>query len=258
VRQGSETAGRFECDGLDRHGHCFGAGWILLVLVSLVAVLSGCKPGDYRILANHDTPEEKARAELLLAQAESIRSKADLDYQVGLSEVKIKQATAGERVKAENAAIIQESSARAEATRASGESFAVVVRALGYGLVGLEIMGGILAAGVIAVNLWTRAKRAPAMSRALTLTAKYNNVPITFIVAPDEKGQWQVFDPFGRLPAQSNAANALRANLLQLALGNNLALPAPRSVASGPQDGIMIRAWKALFGRVRPRAEVIK
>ena len=220
--------------------------------------LSACKPGDYAVLVNHDKPEEVARAEVLKAQAEQIRTQTETNRQRALIETeviattaKLNQELAAERGRAEIQAKIEESKAQTQVTQAVGVSLSSIVYGIGAGLIISEIIAAICLTAYVLINLVVRLKQVPARSRAIVVTGYVNNTRMDMIIFQDNDNAWHIIDPMegsrGRLD-QSRGAQAMRMHLLSSFAQPALPAPSQRQQPQ-QQEGILFRAWHFLFNR---------
>jgi hypothetical protein len=220
--------------------------------------ITACKPGDYAVLVNHDTPEQVARAEVLSAQAEQIRTQTEINRQRALIETeviattaKLNQTLSAEATRAEIQTRIEQSKAQTQVTTAIGVSLSSVVYGLGAGLIIAEVVAAICITLYIFIELLIRLKQVPAKSRAITVTGYINNIRMDMIIFQDNDNAWHIIDPLegsrGAL-SQSRGAQAMRMHLLSEF--QHAALPAPRYREQQPQqEGILFRVWHFLFKR---------
>jgi hypothetical protein len=221
--------------------------------------LSACKPGDYAVLVNHDKPEEIARAEVLSAQAEQIRTQTETNRQRAMIETeviattaKLNQTLAAERGRAEIQAKIEQSKAQTQVTQAVGVSLSSVAYGIGAGLIIAEIIAAICITFYVLINLVVRLKQVPAKSRAIVVTGYVNNTRMDMIIFQDNNNDWHIIDPMegsrGRVD-QSRGAQAMRMHLLSsFAQPALLATPSQHQQPQ-QQEGILFRAWHFLFNR---------
>ena len=229
------------------------------IFVSMICLLlSACgRPGLYDLNVNHDKPEEIARAEVLTAQAEQIRTqtetnrqRAQIETEVIATTAKLNQTLSAEAARAEIQTRIEQSKAQTQVTQAVGISLSSVVYGIGAGLIISEIVAAICLTLYVAIELLIRLRQAPARSRAIIVTGYVNNTRMDMIIFQDNNNDWHIIDPLegsrGQIN-QSRGAQAMRMHLLSNFA--QTALSAPTQQQRPQHEGLFVRAWHFLFNR---------
>jgi hypothetical protein len=221
-------------------------------------LLSACKPGEYAFLANHDTPEQIAKAAKLQAEADAARELNDYNASLHALDLQAKRASADLQQQAAAQAITDDRDVRRQRTSTEqafwtnvGGTLPSIITSIGNAVAATIYILSLALSIRIVLSLWAQSRRTYAEPPHYLVEARVGNTIITYLLMRDQlTGPAIIQDPLsGRRAAINDPADVetLRAQMLQVAQ--------PAQMLLGPgqqrpkQDGFVWRMWESLFGR---------
>ena len=231
--------------------------WLLFCCLTCL-LLSACKPGEYTFLANHDTPEQIAKAAKVQAEADALKEQNDYNAGLHTLDLDAKRNSAALQQKAAAQAIEDDSNTRQ--MRASteqafwtgiGNALPIILKTIGEAIAGTIYILSLALAIRIVLALWAQGRRTYAEPPHYMLEAHIGDMTLTYILMRDQLNSPAIIqDPLSGRRAKINDyadVETLRASLLQVTQPAQMLLgpgqPRPQ------QDGLLRRIWIALFGR---------